>query len=256
MKGAILWEGKARDGRPIVAVVTGLDGGSENPKTGPMAQAFLMRARVPPHVAVLNGGDKSVCNDCELRQYTVKRKAKRLSLRPGHKPPMCYVTVSNSVRSVYEAYRRGSYGMSTDIPSLVKGKRVRIGAYGNFSNAPLWVTEQLASGDGWTLYEHNWAAAHAQLLRPYAMASVSSVEDKERANRLGWRTFRVRHLDDPVLPDEVICPASDEAGHKATCHDCLLCRGTSLKAKNVVIVDHGQTSPSLRAKRFPLQVIK
>jgi hypothetical protein len=38
---------------------------------------------------------------------------------------------------------------------------------------------------------------------------------------------------------EVLCPASKEAGYKATCETCLLCAGTSVKAKSIAIPVHG-----------------
>jgi len=37
----------------------------------------------------------------------------------------------------------------------------------------------------------------------------------------------------------VLCPASEEAGRKATCATCKLCGGASIKAKSVAIPAHG-----------------
>src|SRR5262249_9607064 len=122
------------------------------------------------------------------------------------------------------------------------GKVVRLGSYGNFSNAPVDLVESIVSAaDGGTLYEHNWRAEHAQPLKRYAMAPASSEAAKAEADALGWRTFRVKQPTDPVLPDEVVCPAAEEAGKKTTCFKCQLCCGTALGARNVVINDHGPT---------------
>jgi hypothetical protein len=251
--GYTLWEGpSAEDGAPLACVATGFVHASDNPKTGPMLQVCLFRSDVPPHVAVTTGQDQSVCNGCELRQFTVKNLAEDKGLRPGHKPPMCYVTTSNGLRAKYDAYTRGKYPRvrGNQIRRLVRGRKVRLGEYGNFSNADVGLVRDIAEAcDGWTLYEHNWRAAHAQPLRPYAMASVSSLAGKAEANKLGWRTYRVKRPWEPVLDDEVVCPASEEAGYKTTCDRCLLCQGTSKKAKNIVVNDHGPTSQGLNDKR-------
>jgi len=77
------------------------------------------------------------------------------------------------------------------------------------------------------------------------------------AHLAGWRTFRVRLSSDPLLvisprrgsnrvPLEFVCPASDEAEHRATCQQCQLCRGTSSPARSVTILAHGKPS-TLRA---------
>lgn len=249
--GYVLWEGGSpHDKRPVVAIATGFVRKSKNPKTGPMIQVSLMRRDVSPDRAVMTGADKSVCNDCELRQFTVKRLSEKLGLLPGEKPPMCYVTTSQGILGAWMAYKAGTY------PKLRRrafefafgGRVTRLGAYGNFSNAPLWLTEKVVgASDGWTLYEHNWRAEHAQPLRRYAMASVSSEADKAQANALGWRTFRVKQAGEPALEDEVICPASAESGYKTDCYHCQLCCGTALGAKNVVINDHGPTRHRDRA---------
>ena len=41
------------------------------------------------------------------------------------------------------------------------------------------------------------------------------------------------------MSNEIICPASEEAGRKATCQDCKLCSGNTIKAKDIVINVHG-----------------
>lgn len=49
---AIPWRGNSPwDGAPIVAILTGIDGSSVNAKTGPMAQLWIMREDIAPHVA-------------------------------------------------------------------------------------------------------------------------------------------------------------------------------------------------------------
>lgn len=242
--GVILWEGNGSDKKPLVLICTGLVSPSENPKTGPMLQTWLMRADLHPMEAAKIGADKSVCNNCELRMFTVKPlRLADLELKPTVRP-QCYVSLT-TVAAVWRTYRQGRYANITrsDFPAVFGGRLVRLGSYGNLSNVPLWVVRAVVEGSaGWTMYDHNWHVGRAQGLREYAMASVSTVEAKEEAQRLGWRTFRVSQTVKDVQPDEVRCPASPEGGKKATCASCQLCRGNSLKAKSVVIVDHGPTS--------------
>jgi hypothetical protein len=232
--GVTLWEGRgAVDSAPLVAVLTGLHTMSDNPKTGPMPQGWLLRRDIEPTTAISTGQDASVCNDCAFRPTA------------GVVVTRCYVNVAFAPLAIYRAYHRGLYPRATrrELPDLLRWRRVRLGAYGNFSNAPWGLTRDVARASaGWTLYEHNWRAEHAQPLRRYAMASVASEAEKAEANGLGWVTYRTKHPREPRLPDEVVCPASKEAGRRLTCDRCLLCRGTSGPGKNVVIDDHGPTA--------------
>ena len=76
-----IWEGKSKfDGKPISAIVTGVDGSSKNPKTGRMAQMWILNSVAPPYDAVKAGDDSCVCGDCDLKPSVVKS-----SIRP------CYV---------------------------------------------------------------------------------------------------------------------------------------------------------------------
>ena len=63
------------------------------------------------------------------------------------------------------------------------------------------------------------------------------------AQDLGWRTFRVREsLDNELLENEFVCPASKEAGVLTTCEKCNLCCGLNrINAKNPVIMLHGDS---------------
>ena len=77
------------------------------------------------------------------------------------------------------------------------------------------------------------------------MASVHTEEQKNRANRIGCRTFRVLSAGDKPLPDEIICPATKEGGAKTTCIKCMLCNGNKStdifvdKRKNIAAYAHG-----------------
>jgi hypothetical protein len=78
------------------------------------------------------------------------------------------------------------------------------------------------------------------------MASVESVDAKKQANALGWRTFRIMRQDETLQPDEVLCPASEEAGKRTTCENCQLCSGNTIKAKNVAIYAHSANKVNLK----------
>ena len=78
------------------------------------------------------------------------------------------------------------------------------------------------------------------------MASCESIESKNQANSLGWRTFRVMRKDESLQPDEILCPASEEAGKRTTCENCQLCSGNTIKAKNVAIYAHSANKVNLK----------
>lgn len=230
--GVILWEGASLiDGAPIVVIATGLANKSDNVKTGAMIQTWILRADIKPTEAVHTGADASVCGACPLRGTIVDGR------NVGRK---CYVTLFQAPRSVYDGYVRGIYPKVTPAQArkLFQGKRVRLGSYGNPSAAPLpmWrkVTELAAGHSG---YIHNWQSA-AIGWRDLVMASVDD-NDAAAAQAKGYRTFRVRAAGDNLMPREISCPASKEAGFKTNCAACLACGGLSAKAKvNIAIVMH------------------
>ena len=244
--GYTLWEGPSReDGVPIAVVVTGLVKPSQNPKTGPMAQVWVLLRDIPPAVAVKTGQDVSVCNHCSFRP-TLRRALQG--------PTSCYVRQDAAVNQVWKSYRAGRYPkvQKSRLGKLLRGRRLRGGAYGNLGNAPLWVTLLLAQSGRHTQYEHDWVHCDPELAR-YAMASVGTLAEKAHANRLGWRTFRVKRPEEPPLPDERECPAQErfrQQGRWVTCYDCGACHGTGgVPGKvNIVIDDHGPGSLLLQQK--------
>jgi hypothetical protein len=230
--GYIAYEGPSLiDGKPIVVIVNRLDG-SDNAKTGAIVQSFIIRADVPPVEALKTGADASICGDCPHRPLLAKTN--------GQAP--CYVNVGRSVRSVYEAYKRGRYTRAdaATIAKALSGKIVRLGIYGDPAAAPvsMWIqiTRYAAGRRGYT---HQWQRPDfdAQAWAPLVMASADTIEEAARANLLGMRVFRVSiGLD--VQAGEASCPASAEAGKRSTCAKCTLCSGTSIQARDIVIADH------------------
>lgn len=227
----ILWRGPSElDEQPVLVVATGLDKPSSNPKTGPMVQVWILRADVHPIRARHTGQDYSICGDCVHRGVVMTGR---------NYDRTCYVTVGRTPAAVWLKASMGRYPTTAfrRIPKVFEGLKVRIGAYGDPAAVPFELWDLVTSkASHWTGYTHQWKRCDERLKR-ICMASVDSLDEAEHAQSLGWRTFRVGV--DPV-PGEISCPASAEAGKKATCSRCTLCAGASRKAKNISIRPHGR----------------
>jgi hypothetical protein len=192
-----------------------------------------MRSDIPPHLALKTGADSSVCGDCPLRP--INKGATR-----------CYVRVYQAPLSVWNAYQRGRYatpGVEFDaalLPELFSGLSFRIGSYGDPAAIPagIWkrATRRVKNRTGYT---HQWRKRIGAGLKNLCMASADSEADVADAVAKGWRTFRVRKIAAPTLPNESICPASEEGGRRTQCDTCGLCQGATIAARNIVIADHG-----------------
>jgi len=230
--GFIAYEGPSEiDGAPIVVIINRIDSDSENEKTGALVQSFIIRSDVAPTDALKSGADASICGECQHRP--------KLASETGAAP--CYVNVGRSVRSVYEAYKRGRYTKAdpATIARALAGKKVRLGTYGDPAAAPVRMWTEITRYADRRGYTHQWdrpgfdAAAWA----PLVMASADTIDEAAKANLLGMRVFRVS-IGVDKQPGETICPASAEGGKKSTCAKCTLCAGTSIQARDVVIADH------------------
>ncbi len=242
VKGAVVWTGaSALDGStPIVAVVTGIAGDSSNPKTGPMAQLWILRADMAATEAVKTGGDAAICGDCGLRGIDGKERG-------------CYVTVSHAPNNIYRTFKAGKYlslSPATVADLLTRnGVRLRLGAYGDPAALPVDVLATLTHGVfAWTGYTHAWRSRPD--LAPFVMASADSVQDVIDATAMGFRTFRTRLDSQPLMAGEIACPASDEMNHRTTCERCTLCDGSRPedRRKNIAIIAHG--SSTVHAVKF------
>jgi hypothetical protein len=231
--GYIAYEGRSKiDGRPIVVIINKIDSNSANDKTGALVQSFILRSDIPPLEAINTGADKSICGDCEHRPLLAKKT--------GRAP--CYVAVWQAPRSVYAAYKAGRYERATpaQLRAILKGRKLRIGTYGDGAAAPVELWEELtAETAGHTGYSHQWKRPDFDHVRwaPLVMASADTLDDAALANLYGMRVFRVSVGIDPQ-PAEAVCPASAEAGKRTTCEKCMLCGGTTKAAKDIVIADH------------------
>jgi hypothetical protein len=178
-----------------------------------------------------------------------------LAKKTGDAP--CYVNVGKSVAQVFGAYKRGRYQKVSPAEAgvLLAGRQIRIGTYGDPYACPVDVWENVtAHAGGWTGYSHQWKEPkfdHGRWSR-LVMASADTLDDALLANLHGMRVFRVSVGIDPQ-PLETTCPASTEGGKKTTCADCMLCAGTSKKARDIVIADHalGHKNRVIKIQKVP-----
>lgn len=219
------------DGAPIVVIATF---SGRNKKTGAMVQTYILRADMNPLDASKSGGDVSICGDCPHRGTPTADPDRKQA-----KGRTCYVNLGQGVLITYRAFVRGVYADAQTRDgrkALGRGRMVRIGTYGDPGAVPSDVWQDLiADAAGWTAYTHRagW--------RPdLAMQSADSLADAQAHWQAGRRTFRVvLDLGEVQHAQEVLCPASKEAGRRTTCAACKLCAGTATRSpKSVAIVMH------------------
>tara|TARA_R110000851_G_scaffold159066_1_gene302235 strand:- start:1350 stop:2126 length:777 start_codon:yes stop_codon:yes gene_type:complete len=246
--GYVAYEGESRiDSKPIVVIVTGVgtrkSDRSKNEKTGELAQVWYLRSDISPLAAISSGEDKSICGDCKLRGHVEQTKK-----GPRNRMRSCYVEIQNAPRSIYQSYRDGNYEPLTDDIQWPTQK-TRLGAYGDPSVAPFAVNKDLVSrGNGkQTGYTHQHADRRFAPMRKMVMASVHSEEEAVKLQSQGWRTFRTMSEGDELMPNELMCPASEAEGKRLTCEECMACSGIGLNksrqnAMSVAIFAHGSPS--------------
>lgn len=250
--GVILHRGESPfDGKPYVVIMP--LGKSSNKKTGSMLQTYIIRSDMHPVEAVRQEEDGTICHNCPMRglvgfpnrthnYVTIGKNGKPKKPKKPKKFRACYVNVGQGPAMVYGAYQRGRY-VDYD-PALhnqyIVGRRVRFGTYGEPVLIPLHVVANLASlSTGWTGYTHQWMSLHYAGYKQFFMASVHGLTgpwSREHAKSLGWRTFRTMRGGKPA-PDEVLCPASVEAGHRLSCLTCRLCDGAGVRKIGLDMVD-------------------
>ncbi len=244
--GYIIYRGASLlDGKPIVVVA--IIGESKNAKTGNMVQTYILVDNgASPVQNTKTLADVSICGDCKHRRGT---------------GGACYVNLGQGARSVMDGVMRGIYPSVRirEAASVVAGRKVRLGTYGDPMAVPAYIWWGLLEhADSHTGYSHQWNAdtdlvkrllvlhpGQYDEIRELCMASVDSEDEMVGARFENWRTFRVRGLDDAdKASNEFVCPASEEAGKKKQCHECMACNGVGVaesrsKKATVVITVHG-----------------
>lgn len=233
--GVVLWKGPSQiDGKPVVVIANGYlaerrGTKKQSRKLGAALQVWVLREDLDPLTAVQQQEDGSICGDCELRGNGRKRG--------------CFVQVQWWPRTIWRTYRAGRYRDLSDYlergENPFEGRTVRIASYGDPAAVPAYVWEYVRAHAKVELgYTRQWRNRRTRPeLAEYAMASVFSPAERERARRRGYRTFRAidvpRDLQDDeaaalayarslLLPGEVLCP---NYSHGTTCADCGLCDG-------------------------------
>lgn len=223
----IIYDGPSLlDGLPIVVIAT-FD--SDNTKTGDMVQTWIMRSDIDPITASRTGADVSICGNCQHRG------------RPHNgdtgwaRDRSCYVNLLFGPNQVFKTYQRGRYQHTDELREIGRNKLIRIGSYGDGAAVPQHVWDELCSeASGWTAYTHQGNSRPDRY-----MTSADTLAQAQDAWSRGERTFRVLKTALDLQPNEILCPASAEAGKRTTCANCKLCAGASIAAKNIGIVAHG-----------------
>ena len=216
---AIIYEGESLiDGNPIIAIATGFNGNSNEKIGNNVVQVWIMRSDIRPSEAVSTKQDRSICGSCPLRGET------------------CYVNTGFAPAQIYDSYQTGNYEYLSD-RQLQKmrdyNKLLRLTAYGDMAAIGFKPVQSLVDAAKSTLgYTHSWSTNPDFTGR--LMASVESVKTTLIARHQGWKTFRVKQAEDPLLPDEILCP--NQVNPAIQCQDCRLCDGDS---KNIAINVHG-----------------
>lgn len=248
--GIILYKGPSQfDGKNIIVIATGLFGKkSKNPKIGDMIPIWILRRDIPPVLAAKIFEDFSICGDCKHRDFH-----------------SCYVSIHHGPYNVYDALHRDRYlDMAGDPAAYLPhfaGKNLRFGAYGDPAAIPTEVWAKLAlAARMYTGYTHAWKTCDDRL-KNYCMASCDTEKEKHKACSMGWRTFRVKLESDNYIPDEMTCPASNEAGKLMDCGRCGMCEGVRTRndgsmVRSIVIQPHGGGAYGWRKKNFEIGIKK
>jgi hypothetical protein len=228
--GVVLYRGRSRlNGDPIFVVATFQ---SKNDKTGDMIQTWILQESIDPVLSVKNGWDFSVCGTCRFKSGNG-----------------CYVNHGQAPLSVWAGYHRGIYpDYDPEIHGeLFKGRRLRIGSYGDPSAVPVESFSQLLPlVEGHTGYTHQWRTISDY--RGILQASCDNASDAAEAISLGWKCFTVVESYADTSAPGVICVNET---HKKTCLECKLCNGSK---SNIVIQAHGPKGKLSKA-RLALQTI-
>lgn len=224
INGYRVWSGESLiDGREIMLILTGVSIPSSNRKTGWMVQSWIL-TKEHPIEAIKSGRDYSICGSCALRGEKGKGR-------------VCYV-MPLSISQVYQKYLKGGYPLlDNDAFNKIKGRDLRIGSYGEPTAIPFKVWEPLIKNSKVTTgYTHRWLVCDPRW-KTKVHASVESVEDQRLASSLGWCTYRVKKPNQPMLEDEIYCPAEvPNNKYAVTCQRCGKCNG---KSGNITVDVHG-----------------
>jgi len=206
--------------------------GTQNRKTGDMIQIWIILTDTHPSAAVDSGLDAStICRGC-----------------PFAAGNGCYVLTHQAPAAIWRKLQRGGYDYlpPSDYSQFFGGRAVRFGAYGNPTLLPFSIAKAIAKESrGWTGYFHNWNEMPKAEMKQWNSLFMASTETKDSlvlADKLKLRTFHVS----PEKPENAVECLADS--RNLQCAQCLLCQGTSKKAKPVWINPHGSRLAKAKAE--------
>ena len=143
--------------------------------------------------------------------------------------------------NIWRQYKEGQYPKLNleHLQTIKLEKRLlRLGAYGDPCAVSLQAWQPLIEVVyDYTGYTHAWQYTDL-LWSKYIRASVESVDLKNKANRMGWKTFRIATDINTIQDDEVVCRNLEDK--EIQCEDCRLCNG-GINKPNVLTLVHGTT---------------
>ncbi|MBF86295.1 MAG: hypothetical protein CL489_17715 [Acidobacteria bacterium] len=207
-------------GNPINVFLTE---SSTNTKTGNIPQVNFL-PEVKPTDALKTGQDADVCGNCPLRPFLFNPET--------HDAP-CYVLCGFAPNAIHRAKNKplNDYSKLYDV--------IRIGAYGDGASCEKQALIKIVKLAKKVLnYTHAWSIKKFNFLKAFSMASVHSIEEKIKANSLGFRTFRtIKFACSKLEANEIVCP--NFVDNSIQCKTCKLCCGNQIKAKiDIVIPSH------------------
>lgn len=173
----------------------------------------------------------SNCIDCPMRDYGKCYTHKYTQARG-------FFSMLKSIAQVYDNSSKLpelNKQIEEDLVMLSTDNYVRFGTYGEpVLHGYSLVADMCSVAKTWTGYTHQWRV-HPEFNR-FFMASVHSPTMEGVARKEGWKSFA--SLSSPTK-SLVNCPASKEAGFKASCDKCGLCSGMLGKGKkSIYILEH------------------
>ncbi len=182
---------------------------SANAKTGNIPNTTILVDDVKPTDAIKNGQDFAICGDCQLRRVD---KTDKLS---------CYVNCGFGPNAIHNAKNRGSIKDTLDINQIKVQRHCSYGDPASLSKELNYTILDLA--DKTLCYTHQWEKPEFNYLKSFCMASVHSKSEAKRAQKLGFRTFRILENENVKLMDnEKMC---FYYSHNVQCVKCQQCDG-------------------------------
>ena len=210
---------------------------TSNTKTGDLPTTFYIEwdmvedRPIFPTETVNNKNQETVCGDCPLTKQNGGG---------------CYV-----ITAFLAKYQKAVHyhDLSEEEQGMVRAelayKGVRLGGWGDpyaTLESTLQFREEYPTKNH-VGYTHHWMKENGKKLARDCMASVHTVEEKEQANGLGFRTYRTIEDEANLEADEILCPHIKNP--LIQCKDCGLCAGNSIKAKNIAVLSHGSNKSKL-----------